>query len=814
MAFVTATDLRLAFRTLQTRPGLAAVIIGTLALGIGASTAMFSVLNAALLRPLPFAEAGRLVVMLGVAGPERSVRGASIPEVHDWRVLNRTMTDVSVFDQISLNLGTETGAERIIAERVNAGYFPLLGVAAARGRTFTPEEDSLPDAHPVAVVSHSFWRNRFGSDPTMVGRTITLNGRAVTVVGIMPEGFGGVSFQAEVWFPVALISIDSPVSLLTTRGSRWLPAVGRLRDDINIADARRDLMAVAARLAGQYPETNRERSVDLQSLQDSALGSTKALFAALFQAVLLVLLIACANVMSLQLVRATSREREISLRLALGAGRLQLVRQLLTEGMVLAGLGGIAGLLLAFWCLRLLLPLAPAGLLPAYAQVGVDGRVLAFSAGITLLCGLVCGLAPALRSGRGDLSDALRQGVRASSSGLRRLRKPGMQQLLVAGEVALALILLVGAGLMLKDLRRRVAVPPGFQAEGVLAARVSLPRDRYPVPERISFAERLVDRLSALPDVVVATVGTDMPLRGFSNAASLTTDLPGAEPARHFRHGVTPRFFEVLGIPILAGRGFTAADLSDSPRVAVVSDATARRLWPGQDPLGRRFHLGDLTGPEVTVVGVAASARFRDLTNDLATPAGGLDVFFPFTQRTDADLEIAVRSRTGAGLSAAALQAQIAAIDPQLPLYLVQPLEEAVRSQNAAPRFGSLVLGVFSALALVLSAIGVYGVIAFVVGLSRREIAIRLALGADGRKVLGVVMANGMTLVLGGVAVGLVGARLGAKVLASQLYGVPVTDTGTFLGVTAVVTLVACLACWLPARRAARVDPQAVLKGE
>lgn len=814
MAWITATDMRLAFRTLQTRPGLAAVIIATLALGIGATTAMFSVLNAVLLRPLPFAEPDRLVLLWGVAGPERSIRGASLPEVRDWRLKNRTMTDVSVFDQISLNLKTENGADRVIAERVNAGYFSILGIAAARGRTFTPDEDSLPDAHPVAVVSHSFWRNRFGSDPSLVGKSIDLNGRSLTIVGIMPEGFGGLSFQADVWIPVAMLSVDSPVALLTTRSNRWVPAVGRLRDGISMEDGQRDLIAVAAQLAEQYPETNRDRSVDLRSIQDNALGTTKTLFAALFQAVLLVLLIACANVMSLQLVRATAREREIALRLALGAGRWQLLRQLLTEGVVLAGLGGVAGLIIAFWSLRLLLPLAPAGLLPAYAQVGVDGRVLAFSAGITLLCGLLCGLAPALRSGRSDLSDALRQGVRASSSGLRRLRKPGMQQLLVAGEVALAMMLLVGAGLMLKDLRRRVAIPPGFQPEGVLVARVALPRDRYPVSERIIFAERLTERLSALPGVVAATVSTDLPLRGFDNAASLTTDVPGADAVRHYRHGVTPRFFEVLGIPLLAGRGFTAADLGDSPRIAVVSQATARRLWPGQDPLGRRFHLGDLTGPEVTVVGVAASARFRDLTTDLATSAGGLDVFFPFTQRTDVDLEIAVRSRTGAGLSAAVLQAQLGAIDPQLPLYLVQPLADVVRSQNAAPRFGSLVLGAFSALALILSAIGVYGVIAFVVGLSRREIAIRLALGADGRKVLGVVMANGMMLVLVGVLVGVVGARLGARVLGSQLYGVPVTDTGTFMAVTGLVTLVACLACWLPARRAARVEPQTVLKGE
>ncbi len=809
-----ASDLRLAFRTLQTRPGLSFVIIATLALGIGVTTAMFSVLNAALLAPLPFDHPDRLVVLWGVAGPERAVRGASPTEVADWRLMNRTLTDVSVFDPISLNVRTINGAERISAERVDAGYFSLLGATAERGRVFTAEENRVPDAFPVAVVSHGLWRSRFGSDPGLVGRSITINDRAFTVVGIMPEGFGGLSFQADLWIPTAMLSVDSPVSLFQSRGSRWLAAVGRLRDGVTMPDAQQDLTSVAARLAEQYPETNRDRGVSLLSVQDNSLGNTRALFTALFEAVLLVLLIACANVMSLQLVRASAREREVALRLALGATRWQLVRQLVTEGMVLAGLGGIGGVILAFWCIRLLLPLAPPGLLPAYASVGVDATVLAFSAGITVLVGLACGLAPVWRSGRRDLSDALRQGDRAGSSGLRRLRRAGMQQLLVAGEVALALMLLIGAGLLLRDLRERLAVSPGFVAENVLAARVTIPRDRYPLAQRVEFAERLAERLQALPGVVSASVSTDLPLRGNSNGAMMVTDVPGAEATRFYRHGVTSGFFTALGIPLIAGRGFLASDRSDAPLVAVVSQAAARRFWPGQDPVGHRLHLGDATGPEVTVVGVAGSVRYHDLTTDLFSASTSPDVYFPFRQRTDTDLEIAVRTRSGIRPSPALVQAQVAALDPGVPIYLVQPLIDAVQSQNAGSRFGSLVLGLFSMLALGLSAIGVYGVISFVVGLSRREIAIRLALGAETGRVLRVVMANGMSLILGGIALGVVGARLGAQVLQSQLYGVTVTDTTTFVAVTGTVMAVACLACWLPARRAALVEPQTVLKGE
>jgi len=814
MTLISAQDIRFAFRNLQNRAGLSAVIIATLALGIGATTATFSLLDAALLRPLPFEQADRLVFLWGVAGPQRSQRGASPPEVADWAAMNHTLSGVSAWDPISLNLRTASGAERINAERVNAAYFKLLGTEAARGRTFTTEEDRVADAFPVVVVSHRMWQSRFAGDPELLGRTVTINDRPFTVIGVMPEGFSGLSFQSDLWIPLAMLSVDSPASLLTTRNSRWLVALGRLKDGVSMSDAAQDLRAVAGRLTELHPETNTDRSVDLLSLEQHFLGTNASLFQTLFKAVLLVLLIAAANVMSLQLVRATAREREIALRMALGAGRFQLVRQLLTEGMVLAGLGGAAGILLAYWIIRLLVPLAPAGLLPGYAQIAVNLRVLGFTIGLTVLTGLACGLAPVLRKQTRDLSDALRQGARAASSGLGRLRRPGLQQILVAGEVSLALMLLVGAGLMLRSLRERMSVSPGFDSQGVLAARLSLPRAGYPVEARAAFAEQLSVRLNALPGVLAAAVSTDLPLRGNSNASSLLVEGPGATPIRYFRHSVTPEFFRTVGIAVERGRGFSAFDAADAPTVAVISSAMARRFWPGLDPIGRRFRLGDETGPEVTIVGVAGLARFRDLTTDLTTATSEPDVYFPFAQRTGTDLEIAVRMRNGVAPSVTTIQREVAALDAGLPLFQVAGLGDALAGQNAAPRFGSVVLGAFSALALLLAAIGIYGVIAFVVGLSRKEIAIRLALGADGGAVQRVVMANGMVLVLAGVGVGLIGARLGGTLLETQLYGVRASDPGTLVAVSGTVVVVALLASWLPARRAAAVDPQTVLKGE
>ena len=812
MALFSWIDLRLAFRTLQSRPAFSAIVVATLALGIGATTAMFSLIDAALLRSLPFEQPDRLMFLWGVREPQRSVRGASIPEVADWRNLNHTLAGVSAWDPISLNLRTETGPLRVQAERVNAGYFELLGARAALGRSFSSEEDRVPDANPVVVVSHAFWKSHLSGNATPLGQTIVLNDRTFSIIGVMPEGFTGLSFQAELWVPVAMISVDNSVALLTARNSRWLGAVGRLKDGVSRAEAQKDLERVATRLAEQFPESNRERSVDLFSLKQNFLGSTAALFKALFKAVLLVLLIACVNVMSLQLVRANARQREIALRLALGGGGWPLARQLLTESLVLAGLGGAVGVLIAHWAIRLLAPLAPAGVLPPYATLGVDARALLFTLGVTLLVGAVCGVTPLLRRNRSDLAGTLREGARAATSGLGRLRRPGLQQAFVIAEVALALMLLAGAGLMVRSLRERLAVSPGFSTTGVVAARVSLPRSRYGRPERVAFADRLAQRLAVLPEVAAAAVATDLPLRSNSNASTLVVDAPAAEPIRYYRHAVTPGFFATLGIPILGGRGFTAADRADAPSVVVVSMAMARRFWGGSGALGRRIHLGDASGPEVTIVGIAGTARFRDLTTDLDASTSEPDVYLPLAQQPDADLEIVVRSRTSMPVSSARVQQEVSALDGTLPVFSVEALGTALDRQNAAPRFGSLLLGVFSVLALVLAAIGIYGVIAFVVGLSSREIAIRLALGADQTRVKRVVIGNGMTLVVIGIGLGVLGARLGGKILESQLYGVSATDGATLGVVTLAVLLVALLASWLPARRAAAVEPQEVLK--
>jgi predicted permease len=809
------TEFRIAVRMLRRRPGFAAAVILTVALGIGTSTAVFSLLNAALLKPLPFAEPSRLAMIWGVFGNERSidrVRGASPAEVADWRTLNRSFTDVSAYDEISLNLRTSGEPQRVDAEMVSASYFEILGATASRGRTFLPEEDLVPDARPVAVVSDAIWRTRFGADPGVVGSTITLNDRPFTVVGVMRPEFRGISFDTDVWVPMMMVSLTSSVESLQDRGSRWLGAVGRVRPGITMEMAQRDMDAVASRLTVAYPGDNRNRGVQLFSLQDAALGSTRQLLVALFTAVLLFLLVACANVINLQLVRATSRTREIALRVAVGADRGHLLRQLVTEGLTLAGIGAVAGLTMAVWGLGALLPLLPAGVLPRYATPSIDWRVLAFAAALTILCGILFGLAPALQTRRLAIADALKEGSRSAVGGITSLRKFGAQQVLVMSEVALALMLLVGGGLMLRSLQRQLAVEPGFSADRVVQAQLQLPRDRYPVAQRAAFVNELVERLKSLPQVESAAVGSDVPFGGEGNGSSLYIDGVTPTPVRYFRHRVTADYFKTLGIPLLRGRTFTLADRDSTPLVVVISEAAARRFWPGLEAVGRRIRFGDATGPEATIIGVVGTARFRDLTTNLATTEP--DVFFAFSQRTDIDLGLIVRAREPGASLLPTIQREVNAIDPGLPLYAAGSMTNLVSRQTARGRFGSTLLGTFSIVALVLAAVGIYGVLAFVIGLSRREIAIRMALGATRTRVIALIVKQGMKLVGMGLLIGLAGAYLAADVLASQLFGVTTTDPLTFVAVAALLIVVALASSYLPSRAAARIDPQLALKGD
>jgi putative ABC transport system permease protein len=807
-------DFRLALRTLRRRPTFTAAVVLTLALGIGTSSAVFSLLDAALIRPLPFDDPSRLTLLWGVVGPNRDIRGASYPEITDWRALNRSFTDVAGYDEISLNLGTLGEPRRVEAEMVSASYFGILGAHASRGRTFLADEDGVPDARPVAVVSHALWTTQFASDPNIVGRSITLNDRPFTIVGVMADHFHGISFDTDIWVPMMMMSINASPGTLASRSNRWLGAIGRLRPGISIATAQRDVDAVARRLEAAYPETNRHRGVRLFSLQDSALGDTRQLLLALFVAVLLFLLIACANVVNLQLVRATSRRRDMALRIAVGASAPRLLRQLVAEGITLAAAGAIAGVTLAGWGLGALLPLVPEGVLPRYAGPSIDWRVVSFAAALTVMCGLVFGLAPALAVRRLTITDSLKEGARSAAGGIASLRRLGAQQVLVVSEIALASILLIAGGLMLRSLRQQLAVAPGFRVEGIVTGQLALPRERYSGADRARFVDQLLTRLRALPQVESAAIGSDMPLGGNDNAGPIFIDGITPNPVRHYRHSVTPDYFTTLEMPVVSGRAFTAADRDSTPFVIVVSSAMARRFWPGLDPVGRKVRFGEATGREATVIGVVATARFRDLTTNLNAPTSEPDVFYSFAQRTDADLSLIVRTSADPAAVIAVIQREVNAVDPGLPLYRVARMSELVARQTATGRFGSTVLTSFSVVALLLASIGIYGVLAFVIGLSRREIAIRLALGATRARVVRLIVRQGMTLVGVGLLLGLVGAYFSTFALSTQLFGVTPTDPVTFGVVSLVLAVVALGATYLPSRIAARVDPQHALKSD
>jgi len=805
-------DFRFALRSLGRRPGFAAAVTLTLALGVGTSTAVFSLLDAALIRALPFESPSRLAMLWGVFGPQRDIRGASPREIADWRELNRSFSDIAAYDEISLNLGTSAEPRRVEAEMVSASYFGILGVSAGRGRTFLAEEDRVPDARPVAVVSHALWTTQFASDPAIIGRQMTLNDRPFTVIGVMKPGFHGLSFDTDVWVPMMMVSLTASPTTLESRGERWLAAIGRLKPGVSVETAQRDLEGIAARLTAAYPETNTGRGVRLLSLQDSALGTTRQLLVALFVAVMLFLVIACANIVNLQLVRATSRRREMALRVAVGADRRHLLRQLVAEGLTMAALGAVAGAAVAVWGLGGLMALVPQGVLPRYVTPAVDWRVLSFGVTLTTICGVIFGLVPALQTRRIGISDSLKEGARSATGGITSLRRLGAQQVLVITEIALALVLLIGGALMLRSLERQLAVKPGFRTDGLVTAQVALPRGRYNPAARIQLVDQLLERLRSLPQVQSAAVGSDLPLNGMTNGATLFVDGVTPTPTRYFRHRVTTDYFRTLGIPLLSGRTFAATDRDGAAPVAVISDAMARRFWPGRDAVGQRFRFGDATGWEVTVIGVVATARFRDLTTNL--DASEPDVFVSYAQQSDADLAIAVRTAEDPSVVAAAIQRELAAIDPAIPIFRVAPMTELLARQTANGRFGSVLLGTFSVVALLLASVGIYGVLAFVIGLSRREIAIRMALGATRWRVVGLIVRQGMTLVGIGLAIGLAGAYLAMGALSTQLYGVTATDPGTFAGVAMALALVALIASYLPSRGAARVDPQHALKGD
>jgi putative ABC transport system permease protein len=808
-------DFRIALRSLLQRPGFALSVILTLTLGIGASAMMFSLVDAALLRPLSFEKPDRLAMLWGVAGPERAVRGGSFPEVQDWRAMNRTFADIALYDETSLNLRLGTEAIRVETELVSAGFFDLIGARAAMGRTFEAEDDRVPDERPVAVISDRLWRERFGAASDILQRQIVLNDRTFSIVGVMPPGFAGLSFDTDLWVPSMMVSLTSTnPKVVQDRGNRWLGALGRLRDGVSFQQAQDDLTRVAAQLEQQYPDTNRQRGVLLLRLKDALLGSTASLLVLLFTAVLLFLLVSCANVASLQLARTTSRRRELAVRAALGARRWHVLRQLLVESFVLAAVAGVLGALVAAWGTAAALAVVPDGALPPHVVPSVDPRVLIFTLVITCGVAVVVAILPVASARERDLSLAIRTGGRASGAGLGSLRRPSTQQLLIVGEMALAMTLLSAGGLMARSLQRQLDVRVGFNPDGVTIARLTLPTARYPAEQRPAFVARLEQELRRQPLVAAVAIGSDLPF-GNTSASSLTPDDDVENVIRHYRHYVTPDYFQTLSMPLVRGRRFNVDDRDGRPLVAIVSQSGARRIWEGDDVVGRRIRLGRTdNAPVAEIVGVVADARFRSLTRDIGAPGAEPDVFFPFAQRTDSDLEIAVRSTDGSPTSISSMQAAVSAVDSAIPVYRVQRLQDALAQQTATATFGVMLLAVFSGGTLLLAAIGLYGLVSYVVGLSRREIAVRLALGATPRTVMRLVVRNSLMLVGVGLLIGIVGAVLAGRSLAAQLFRTPPTDPGTYALVALTLVVVTFFASAVPARRAVRLDPHAALRAD
>jgi putative ABC transport system permease protein len=796
-------DLRYAIRQLIRAPGFTAVAVLTLGLGIGANTAIFSVVNTVLLRPLPYPQPSRLVSVT-----ERRPNGApgsvSYQNFLDWRK-DGALASMALFRTQSFNVGGADRPERLAGALVSAEYFRVLGLSPAAGRYFLEGEDT-PGRDRLAIISHGLWQRRFGGDPAVVGRSLMVDGHELTVVGVAPAGFGYPE-DAELWTPV---SLDDP-ALLQERGLHAYRVIGRLHPDQALEHASTRFQAAAARLAAAYPASNEGWGVEVMPLHESLVHNLRPTLFVLMGAVGFVLLIASANVAGMMLARGAARRRELSIRAALGAGRWQLVRQLLTEAAALTLLGAALGVGLATWGLDALLSIAPQGLRPTQPAV-IDRTVLAFTLGVAALTSLVFGLLPALQAAGRTGEASLHQSGR-STGGLDRQRT---RRLLVAGEIALALTLLVGAGLMVQSFRRLLAVDPGFRTANVLSARLALPRGVRDTSQVIGFYRDLVERARALPGVSAAAAVSYLPLsREGARFLFSVEGQPFPEPQRRPSSSfnvVTPGYFGTVDIPLLQGRDFTAQDRLSTPAVVIVNQTLARHFWPGESAVGKRLTLDDEPDEPsdwMTVVGVVGDSRHVSLTDEIMP-----QIYAPEAQVVLEEMALLVRTPLGPASIAPAIRSLAASLDPEVPVADLRRLTQIRDASISTDRFRTLLLSAFGLLALGLAAIGVFGVISYGVVQRTREIGIRVALGARSAEVLRLVVGEGAVTVAAGIATGLIAGAALSRVLVTLLYQVNPWDPGTFVVIAVVIAGVALSACILPARRALRVDPATTLRTE
>jgi predicted permease len=812
-------DIHYALRSLRKSPGFAAVAIVALAIGIGGNTAIFSLVDAMRAQALPYKDAGQLVELIGnVQRAKVERRGDSYPDYLDWRAQAKSFVDIAAFDPQQQTLGNADDPERINTEFVSAPYFSLLGVSPALGRVFQVAEDDASKPTPVAILSDGLWRRHFGADVQIVGRPIVLNTRTFTIVGVMPPRFEGLSDRAEAWIPFALYA---PPTAMAERGSRGFNALARLRPGVSIMAATSELDAISRQLERAYPATNEGRAVEVSPLDVELLGAFRPALITLMAAVALVLLIACANVGNLLIARSETRRRELAVRTALGAGRGRLLRQLITESCVLTVWGAVAGLLLARASVAALIAWSPVPF-PSFITPGLDLRVAAFTVGVSLACGILVGLAPGLQAPSTDLSDSLKES--AKGSGGRRSHR--VRNSLVIAEVALAVVLLVGAGLMIRSVRNLAALHPGFDGESLLTLHISVPRAPVsptaspdptvaPGPPPIVSGRVLLDRIRTVPGVEAAGLGNDLPLDGGAGATFYTVEGQPAVNAqnmpRTYLHRVSPDFFHTLRIPLIAGRAFNETEAARLSSAVIVGEGVVKRFWPGQDPIGKRLRLGRpaSTDPWLEIVGVVRDVKYRGLPEN---PTADPDMYLPFLDRNQ-QVAIVVRTNVPPAALAGPIRAAIREASASIPIYNVAPMDELIGRQTSRSRFTMWLMGVFAGIALLLSAVGIYGVMSYLVTQRTREIGIRLALGARTGEILRLILGNGARLIAVGLAVGIVASLASQRFIATLLFGVGSTDAsaGIAVGVLAVVALLACL---MPALRATRVDPLHALRQE
>jgi putative ABC transport system permease protein len=803
-------DLRYGVRMLVKNLGVTVVAVVTLALGIGANTAVFSVINAVLLRPLPYPQAERMVyVWSGEQADPKAENSISPHNFTDLRSRNRSFEAYSVFDYASFTLTGDNQPEALNGVLASADFGRVTGLAPAIGRMFTAEEDT-PGKHHVALISDGLWKRRFGADRQIMGQSVQLNGEAYAIIGVLPPNFNFPSQSTEVWTPLALDLAKYE------RGTAFLQGAARLKPNVTVEQARADLQDIAEQLKKEIPNFDQNFTLKVEPVREHLFGDIEWPLMILFGAVVLVLLIACVNVANLVLGRATARWKEMALRSALGASRWSLVRLLLTESVLLALIGGAAGLLLASYGIAALIAINPAAI-PTREKITIDVSVIAFTFLMSLLTGLFSGLVPAWQAAKTDLNQALRENSR-SATGARRLKL--IRSVLIVAEISLSLVLLVSAGLLIKSFWKLMQINPGFQPENVVTCNINLPRAKYAQEwQQAEFFRRTLEQVRAIPGVQSAGFATSPPFSGGRGTSSFSIDGRPTSQNNGLsadRHQVAPGYFTSMGIPVRAGRDFTDADDISHPGVVVINEAAAQRFWPNEDPIGKRLTIGmpeerHMYGKAVSreIIGVIGNVKHEELKAEFQP-----EMYMAAWQLPSLGMTLIVRGQASAESLISSIRQAVQAVDPDQPIRRPLLLEKAIAGSVAPQRFLTTLLLLFAGLALMLAMVGIYGVMSYSVAQRTQEIGIRIALGAQASDVLKLIVGQGLILALIGVGFGVAAAFGLTRVIASLLYGVSATDPATFAAIALLLTSVALAACYIPARRATKVDPMEALRCE